>query len=48
VFELSVDELARADAYEVEDYMRIEALLASGRRAFVYVDRRFAPVTAGH
>jgi hypothetical protein len=47
VFELSADELARADVYEVDDYMRIEAVMASGRRAFVYVDRRFAPVTAG-
>jgi len=37
VFELSMDELLRADAYEVSDYMRICARLKSGVAAFVYV-----------
>ncbi|MGH8157103.1 MAG: gamma-glutamylcyclotransferase [Rhodanobacter sp.] len=31
------EELARADAYEVEDYRRVDVTLASGQRAWVYV-----------
>jgi gamma-glutamyl AIG2-like cyclotransferase len=34
---LTDDELARADAYEPADYVRIKVTLVSGRRAFVYV-----------
>ncbi|WP_394539077.1 gamma-glutamylcyclotransferase [Lysobacter enzymogenes] len=37
VFAISAAELARADEYEVDDYRRVEAALASGRRAWVYV-----------
>jgi hypothetical protein len=37
VFALTPAELAAADAYEVGDYSRIEARLASGKLAFVYV-----------
>lgn len=37
-FRISRDELAAADAYEVAEYSRIEAVLASGIAAFVYVD----------
>lgn len=37
-FRISRAELAAADAYEVADYSRIEAMLASGIAAFVYVD----------
>ena len=37
VFAISADELARADAYEVDDYVRVEAVLASGGRAWVFV-----------
>lgn len=33
------EELAQADAYEVADYERVEATLASGARAWVYVRR---------
>ena len=40
VFEISDEELARADAYEVDEYMRVATLLASGRQAWVYVDAR--------
>lgn len=36
-FQISVDELAAADAYEVDDMKRIEVDLASGKRAFVYI-----------
>lgn len=35
--ELTFDELAATDNYEVDDYIRIEATLASGNLAFVYV-----------
>jgi hypothetical protein len=37
VFEISEQELQRADAYEVADYKRIAARLKSGLEAFVYV-----------
>ncbi|MFL6678998.1 MAG: gamma-glutamylcyclotransferase family protein [Burkholderiaceae bacterium] len=43
VFEVSDDELARADGYEVAAYRRVAVTLASGLRAWVYVDARFAP-----
>jgi gamma-glutamylcyclotransferase (GGCT)/AIG2-like uncharacterized protein YtfP len=43
VFEVSDDELARADDYEVDAYRRVAVTLASGRDAWVYVDARFAP-----
>ncbi|GAB2536303.1 gamma-glutamylcyclotransferase family protein [Rhodanobacter koreensis] len=34
---ITPDELAHADAYEVDDYRRTRVTLASGRRAWVYV-----------
>ena len=37
VFWITPDELAAADRYEVSDYQRVEAKLASGGRAWVYV-----------
>ena len=37
VFEITQDELARADRYETDAYARIDVVLASGDRAFVYV-----------
>jgi gamma-glutamylcyclotransferase (GGCT)/AIG2-like uncharacterized protein YtfP len=37
VFEISATELAAADSYEVSDYKRVAAPLASGRTAWVYV-----------
>jgi gamma-glutamylcyclotransferase (GGCT)/AIG2-like uncharacterized protein YtfP len=43
LFEISDAELAHADAYEVGAYVRIEAQLASGLKAWVYVDRRGQP-----
>ena len=43
VFEITDAELARADEYEVAAYMRVKAPLASGLKAWVYVDARFAP-----
>ena len=44
VFEITDAELASVDEYEVAFfYKRVTALLASGRRAWVYVDARSAP-----
>ena len=40
VFEVTDEELANADQYEVADYKRVSASLASGRTAWVYVDAR--------
>ncbi len=37
VFEITPEELAAADEYEVSDYKRIAVRLASGLDAFVYV-----------
>ncbi len=37
VFALTPDELAATDAYEVEDYTRVEVTLASGLKAWAYV-----------
>lgn len=39
VFTITEDELRAADEYEVDDYHRIEVALASGTRAWVYVER---------
>ncbi len=36
-FLITSDELAAADDYEVDDYVRVEVALGSGRRAWVYV-----------
>ncbi|WP_026939901.1 gamma-glutamylcyclotransferase family protein [Humibacter albus] len=38
VLELSDDELAAADEYEVDDYTRVAVQLASGETAWLYVD----------
>lgn len=38
MFEISDDELALADKYEVAAYKRVAADFVSGRRAWVYVD----------
>jgi hypothetical protein len=43
LFEISDAELAHADAYEVGAYVRVEARLASGLEAWVYVDARGKP-----
>ncbi|HEY4374434.1 MAG TPA: gamma-glutamylcyclotransferase family protein [Burkholderiales bacterium] len=42
VFAVSLEDLARSDAYEVSDYRRELFALASGLRAWVYVDARLA------
>ena len=43
VFEVTADELQRADRYEVAAYRRVSVTLRSGRQAWVYVDARLAP-----
>lgn len=44
VFEISDAELAAADRYEqLAAYKRVAAMLASGKRAWLYVDARSAP-----
>jgi len=43
VFEISDDELAGADRYEVPEYRRVLCELASGEIAWVYVDARDPP-----
>jgi len=40
VFEVTAEELAAADRYEISDYMRVAALLKSGLTAWVYVGAR--------
>lgn len=37
VFKLTAEQMARADAYEVDDYERARVTLASGREAWLYV-----------
>jgi len=37
VFDISTEELAHADAYEVADYKRVLGKLKSGGKAWVYV-----------
>lgn len=37
VFEMTAAELAAADRYEVSDYKRVEVVLCSGLKAWVYV-----------
>ena len=41
VFEVTDEELLHADQYEVSDYQRVLASLASGRQAWVYVQIDF-------
>jgi hypothetical protein len=40
VFEVTAEELANADRYEVADYQRVAVTLRSGTRAWVYVARQ--------
>lgn len=38
VFEVSPEEIAYADEYEVDDYKRVSAKMQSGQQAWVYVN----------
>jgi len=40
VFEITEQELARADDYEVDDYVRVAAVLKSGKSAWIYAAAR--------
>lgn len=44
---LTEDELRATDEYETDAYARTEVILASGRRAFVYVDARASASVVG-
>jgi hypothetical protein len=37
VFEITADELAQSDEYEVDDYQRVLGTMASGTPAWAYV-----------
>ena len=39
VFEITEQELAQADDYEVDDYVRVAAVLKSGKTAWIYAAR---------
>ena len=43
VFRITHEELLNADKYEVAAYRRVAVVLASGIRAWVYIDARHAP-----
>jgi hypothetical protein len=36
IFELTMDELKRADEYEVDDYERVLSRMISGAKAWIY------------
>ena len=36
IYEISEDELAQADRYEIKDYSRVEVVFQSGTKAWVY------------
>jgi gamma-glutamylcyclotransferase (GGCT)/AIG2-like uncharacterized protein YtfP len=38
VFEITEDEMKAADKYEVADYKRVQGNMASGKKAWVYVE----------
>jgi gamma-glutamylcyclotransferase (GGCT)/AIG2-like uncharacterized protein YtfP len=40
VFEITEQELAQADDYEVDDYVRVAAVLKSGKTAWIYAAHR--------
>ncbi|SHG04839.1 gamma-glutamylcyclotransferase family protein [Chryseobacterium vrystaatense] len=39
LFEVTEDEIAQADEYEVDDYKRIETVFKSGKTGFIYVGK---------
>ncbi|HEY4941367.1 MAG TPA: hypothetical protein VII56_08050 [Rhizomicrobium sp.] len=46
VFAVSPEEIHKADAYEVAAVRRVAVVMRSGRRAWVYVDARDAPLAS--
>jgi hypothetical protein len=43
MYALTPEEILKADDYEVEPYKRVAVVLRSGVRAWVYVDKQYAP-----
>lgn len=39
LFEVSDEEILKADEYEVDDYKRIETVFKSGKKGFIYVGK---------
>lgn len=39
LFEVTEEEIIQADAYEVDDYKRIQSVFKSGKTGFVYVGK---------
>lgn len=39
LYELTDEEIMRADEYEVDDYKRVEAIFTSGKKGFIYVKK---------
>lgn len=39
LFEVTDEEILQADAYEVDDYKRIETVFRSGKKGFIYVGK---------
>jgi predicted SnoaL-like aldol condensation-catalyzing enzyme len=39
LYELTDEEIIKADEYEVDDYKRIEAVFKSGKTGFIYVKK---------
>jgi gamma-glutamylcyclotransferase (GGCT)/AIG2-like uncharacterized protein YtfP len=40
IFSITEQELANADSYEVDDYIRVEELFSTGNNAWVYVAKK--------
>lgn len=39
LFEVGIEEILKADKYEVDDYKRIETVFKSGKKGFIYVGK---------
>ncbi|MCI3935687.1 gamma-glutamylcyclotransferase [Chryseobacterium aahli] len=39
LFEVSEEEILKADEYEVDDYKRIETVFKSGKKGFIYIGK---------
>ena len=39
LFEVTEEELEKADKYEVDDYKRIETIFQSGQKGFIYIKK---------
>jgi predicted SnoaL-like aldol condensation-catalyzing enzyme len=39
LFEVTAEEILKADAYEVDEYKRIETVFRSGKTGFIYIQK---------